>query len=44
MLLVSLGIIYEVMFGIMCIIALTSDTIYTTPTGTIVYYYVSSTL
>ncbi|CAD8148350.1 unnamed protein product [Paramecium octaurelia] len=44
MLLVSLGIIYEVIFGIMCIIALVSEAIYSTPIGTIVYLYVSSTL
>ncbi|CAD8154678.1 unnamed protein product [Paramecium pentaurelia] len=44
MLLVSLGITYEVIFGIMCIIALVSEAIYSTPIGTMVYYYVSSTL
>ncbi|CAD8164236.1 unnamed protein product [Paramecium pentaurelia] len=44
MLLIFLGITYEVMFGIMCIIALVSEAIYSTPTGTIVYLYVSSTL
>ncbi|CAD8068771.1 unnamed protein product [Paramecium sonneborni] len=44
MLLVSLGIIYEVMFGIMSIIALINEAIYSTPIGTIVYLYVSNSL
>lgn len=44
MLLVYLGITYELIFGIMCIIALVNEAIYSTPVGTIVYLYVSSTL
>ncbi|CAD8089682.1 unnamed protein product [Paramecium sonneborni] len=44
MLLVLLGIIYEIMFGIMSIIALISEAIYSTPIGTIIYLYISCTL